>query len=87
MFDGAWDFEDGFAEVKLNEKLNFIDTEGKLLSDVWFDSYSQADKFLAKYKANLQTESLQRKRFVSSFNEMTARMVQYHAKMRADSIL
>src|SRR5574344_1912034 len=30
------DFHDGLAQVKLNDKSNFIDTDGKLLSDQWF---------------------------------------------------
>src|SRR5574344_1412485 len=30
-------FSEGFAEVQLNGKYNFIDTEGKLLSEKWFD--------------------------------------------------
>jgi len=36
-FDGCWDFQDGCAEVRLNNKYNFIDTEGKYLSEQWFD--------------------------------------------------
>lgn len=30
-------FSDGFAKVELNGKCNFINTEGKLLSERWFD--------------------------------------------------
>lgn len=86
-FNYASNFIEGFALVMLNRKWNFINTDGNLISDVWFDSDRQADEFLAKYKENLQTESIQRKRFVSSFNDMTARMTQYHAKMCADNIL
>ena len=37
MFDDAWPFNEGFAAVKLNRKWNFINTEGKLLSERWFD--------------------------------------------------
>ena len=36
-FDICWDFKDGCAEVRLNNKYNFIDTEGKYLSEQWFD--------------------------------------------------
>lgn len=35
------DFGDnaGFGVVRLNDKFNFIDRQGKLLSDKWFDTY------------------------------------------------
>ena len=36
-FDGAYSFSEGFAAVKLNVKWNFINTEGKLLSEQWYD--------------------------------------------------
>ena len=36
-FDCVDDFEDGFARVWLNGKRNFINTEGQLLSQQWFD--------------------------------------------------
>lgn len=36
-FDEACDFYEGFALVELDNKRNFIDTEGKLLSNQWFD--------------------------------------------------
>ena len=36
-FDYASIFRKGFARVGLNNKRNFIDTEGKLLSEQWFD--------------------------------------------------
>ncbi len=31
------DFFNGFAEVKLGDKCNFIDRNGNILSDLWFD--------------------------------------------------
>lgn len=31
-------FRDGFAWVRLNDKYNFINTEGKLISEQWWDS-------------------------------------------------
>jgi len=37
IFDWAGYFYNGFACVQLNRKWNFLDTEGKLLSNVWFD--------------------------------------------------
>ena len=37
-FDYIYDFdENGFAKVVLNGKLNFIDTNGNLLSKQWFN--------------------------------------------------
>ena len=36
-FDDAYNFSEGFAEVKLDGKHNFINTEGKLLSKQWFE--------------------------------------------------
>ena len=37
-FDWVSDFKDGFATVVLNDKYNFINTKGQLLSQQWFDS-------------------------------------------------
>jgi len=36
-FDVAGDFHSGYARVKLNDKWNFIDTNGNFLCDQWFD--------------------------------------------------
>ena len=36
-FDWVGDFKDGFAIVALNDKYNFINTKGQLLSQQWFD--------------------------------------------------
>lgn len=43
MFTGTtcisfpYNFYDGYAIVQLDDKLNFIDTHGKCISDTWFD--------------------------------------------------
>ena len=37
IFEEIYDFHDGYAKVKLDYKYNFIDTNGKLISDTWFD--------------------------------------------------
>lgn len=37
VFDEIWEFSEGFAKVLLDGKCNFINTEGKLLSEWWFD--------------------------------------------------
>ena len=36
-FDNAANFHEGFAQVKLDDKWNHIDTSGKLLSEQWYD--------------------------------------------------
>ena len=36
-FDDMDIFHDGYAKVRLNNKWNFVDTNGKLISDTWFD--------------------------------------------------
>ena len=46
-FDSIDKFVNGFARVDLNEKRNFINTEGKLLSDNWFDGEYDFDNGLA----------------------------------------
>ena len=38
VFDYVDKFREGFAKVDLNDRCNFINQEGKLLSDQWFDS-------------------------------------------------
>ena len=37
-FDWIEDFKEGFARVNLNYKYNFINTEGRILSNQWFDA-------------------------------------------------
>ena len=37
IFKEIGDFSDGYAKVKLNNKWNFVDTNGKLISNTWFD--------------------------------------------------
>ena len=37
VFDWTCDFYNGFAEVGLGDKSNFIDRNGNILSDLWFD--------------------------------------------------
>jgi hypothetical protein len=40
IFDWVDDFYEGFARVKLNEKWNFINADGQLLSNQWYDEIS-----------------------------------------------
>ena len=37
IFEFVGLFNDGYAKVKLNNKWNFVDTNGKLISNTWFD--------------------------------------------------
>ena len=37
IFEEIGDFNEGYAKVKLNRKWNFINTDGKIISDTWFD--------------------------------------------------
>ena len=37
VFSQVWKFSDGFATVRLEDKYNFINTNGKIISDLWFD--------------------------------------------------
>ena len=52
VFDGVGDFREGFAEVQLNVKWNFINQEGRLLSDQWFDGAYDFSEGFAWVKLN-----------------------------------
>jgi hypothetical protein len=39
------EFTDGYARVKLNNKYNFINTDGKIISDKWFDDKDDARRW------------------------------------------
>jgi hypothetical protein len=39
IYDWTEQFCNGIAFVKLNEKYNFVDFKGKLISDIWFDNF------------------------------------------------
>ena len=51
-FDFADNFYKGFARVKLNGKWNFINTEGKLLSEQWYDGACSFSGGFAAVKLN-----------------------------------
>ena len=51
-FDWIGDFKEGFARVSLNYKHNFIDIEGKLLSQQWFDWAYDFHEGFARVKLN-----------------------------------
>ena len=51
-FDWIKDFKDGFAIVHINDKLNFIDTDGKLLSQQGFDGMWNFSDGIAKVYLN-----------------------------------
>ena len=52
IFDRCFDFLDGFARVKLNDKYNFINTNGQLISDTWFDGCGDFDNGVARVYLN-----------------------------------
>ena len=37
VFDKVWNFHEGFGKVELSGKYNFINQEGQLISDQWYD--------------------------------------------------
>ena len=51
-FDYGEDFENGFAIVGMNHKYNFITTDGKILSDTWFDDCYSFENGFARVKLN-----------------------------------
>ena len=51
-FDWIDDFRNGFARVQLNEKENYIDTEGNLLSDQWFNRVDYFIDGVAKFQSH-----------------------------------
>ena len=53
IFDRIGDFSEGYAQVKLNNKFNFIDTQGKLVSpNQWFDDVYDFYNGYAKVRLN-----------------------------------
>ena len=51
-FDLAWSFHEGFAQVLLNGKWNYIVKEGKLLSEQWYDWVGKFHEGFAKVRLN-----------------------------------
>ena len=49
-FDDVDDFFDGFAKVQLNNKWNYINTDGKIISNQWFDEVGYFIDGLARVK-------------------------------------
>ena len=47
-FNNIHDFKNGFAIIELNEKYNIVDIYGKIVSNKWFDSYSETKEYLEK---------------------------------------
>ena len=52
VFDDVDDFREGFASVKLNDKWNFINQEGRLLSGQWFDNVGNFSDGFAAFRFN-----------------------------------
>ena len=51
-FDDAEMFSEGFAVIKLNNKYNHINTEGKIQSELWFDDAAYFSGGFAAIKLN-----------------------------------
>ena len=51
-FDDVQEFNEGFAEVEMNEEWNFINKEGRLLSKLWFNDVGDFKKGYAQVKLN-----------------------------------
>ena len=51
-FNNVWSFCEGFARVELYGKCNFIDTEGKLLSEQWYDGEGSFSEGFARVYLN-----------------------------------
>ena len=54
IFDRIGNFENGVAGIILNNKYNFINTNGQLISDTWFDDCGVFDDGVARVKLNGQ---------------------------------
>ena len=52
VFDECRDFEEGFACVRLSDKWNFLTTDKKFLSDIWFDDCNDFEDGLASVELN-----------------------------------
>ena len=52
IFQNVHKINDGFSKVQLNDKYNFIDKNGKLLSDKWFDGISEFNDGFSKVRLN-----------------------------------
>ena len=52
IFQNVYKINDGFSQVRLNDKVNLIDKNGKLLSDKWFDEALTFNGDIAKVQLN-----------------------------------
>ena len=52
IFQNVHKINDGFSKVQLNDKMNLIDKNGKLLSDKWFDWISYFNDGFSKVQLN-----------------------------------
>ena len=51
-FDRIGNFKEGFARVRINDKWNFINTEGRILSNQWFDNVWYFSEGFARVELN-----------------------------------
>lgn len=59
-FDMAYCFSDGFARVVWNSKLNYLDTNGKLVSQEWFDFGGDYHNGIALVNKNGKSNAINR---------------------------
>ena len=52
IFDEIYNFSEGFASVRLNDKYNSINQEGKLVSNQWFDAVVDFREGFVRVKLN-----------------------------------
>ena len=67
-FDKASYFQEGFAQVKLNEKRNFINTKGELISEIWFDYALPFSAGFAQVKLN------EKRNFINTKGEIISKI-------------
>jgi hypothetical protein len=69
-YDGVWDWRNDYCKVENNGKYNFIDYEGNLVSNVWFDECDDYINLQGKVNVEINGETL---RFnvndINEFNE------------------
>jgi len=76
IYDWTMQFCNGKAWVKLNEKYNFIDTKGNLISDVWFEDIfiSKGNSFAKAHDGKVYEITLNGKKLMDSDFQMGNRM-------------
>jgi hypothetical protein len=56
-YDGVWDWRNDFCKVEDNGKYNFIDEQGNLVSDTWFDECDDYVSLQGKVNVEIDGET------------------------------